>query len=311
MAVILRDRDFLPHELEMNTLMWELFYQPIMDAMEEVKAGTFYNAQSKYPGLEKALREGSVRYENGTFTGTFNARVSRELSTFASFDRKAKAWLGRISDPSLLTVAVEMNLRREELLRRINEAIDALNANLERIVDAFRFDSDFAGLSSRIVEDVSRSADKSEDVMRQADLYEQAVSAYRDNQRRNVKNWAPHQVRRLHKMAARMEHGGASADTFSRQIMAEWGVTARKAKFLARQETNLLKASLLRTRCLDRGITRYIWRTAEDEHVREYHAALDGKVFRFGQPPVVSKDGRRGEPGEDYNCRCVAIPLSD
>ncbi|MDD0884230.1 phage head morphogenesis protein, partial [Xylella fastidiosa subsp. multiplex] len=35
---------------------------------------------------------------------------------------------------------------------------------------------------------------------------------------------------------------------------------------------------------------------------REDHAAHDGTVFRWSDPPAT------GHPGQDYNCRCVAIP---
>ncbi len=44
----------------------------------------------------------------------------------------------------------------------------------------------------------------------------------------------------------------------------------------------------------------YVWRTMEDEKVRESHASRDGKVYNWNLPPVG------GNPGEDYNCRCWA-----
>lgn len=47
----------------------------------------------------------------------------------------------------------------------------------------------------------------------------------------------------------------------------------------------------------------YIWRTEHDEKVRGAHAARDGKIFNFHNPPPG------GNPGEDYNCRCSAEPI--
>lgn len=47
----------------------------------------------------------------------------------------------------------------------------------------------------------------------------------------------------------------------------------------------------------------YIWRTQGDDKVRESHAANDGQVFEWDNPPGT------GNPGEDYNCRCYAEPL--
>jgi murein DD-endopeptidase MepM/ murein hydrolase activator NlpD len=48
----------------------------------------------------------------------------------------------------------------------------------------------------------------------------------------------------------------------------------------------------------------YIWRTEDDEKVRAAHAERDDLIFRWDDPP------KGGHPGEDYNCRCRAEPLS-
>jgi|GEM_PF-7116926 len=46
----------------------------------------------------------------------------------------------------------------------------------------------------------------------------------------------------------------------------------------------------------------YIWRTQGDEKVRGSHAANEGKVFSYANPPPT------GNPGEEYGCRCFAEP---
>ncbi len=51
------------------------------------------------------------------------------------------------------------------------------------------------------------------------------------------------------------------------------------------------------------GFTHYIWRTQGDEKVRPEHAANDGQVFAWDDPPPT------GHPGADYGCRCWAQPL--
>ncbi len=48
--------------------------------------------------------------------------------------------------------------------------------------------------------------------------------------------------------------------------------------------------------------THYIWRTRNDRKVRPSHAANDGKIFAWSNPPAT------GHPGEDYGCRCTAEP---
>lgn len=47
---------------------------------------------------------------------------------------------------------------------------------------------------------------------------------------------------------------------------------------------------------------RYVWRAQRDERVRPSHRVRDGRIFSWSNPPDT------GHPGEDYNCRCEAIP---
>jgi len=54
----------------------------------------------------------------------------------------------------------------------------------------------------------------------------------------------------------------------------------------------------------DRPTTHYIWRTQGDNKVRASHAANDGKIFAWDDPPPT------GHPGEDYGCRCWAEPYA-
>lgn len=42
---------------------------------------------------------------------------------------------------------------------------------------------------------------------------------------------------------------------------------------------------------------QYIWRTVKDNDVRPAHAAREGQIFSWTNPP------EGGHPGEDYNCR--------
>lgn len=79
------------------------------------------------------------------------------------------------------------------------------------------------------------------------------------------------------------------------------------AKLIARDQVSKLNGKLNQYRQQQLGGTRYTWRTSEDERVREDHKKLDGKVFKWTNPPVVDRrTGRRGHPGYDFQCRCTA-----
>ncbi len=48
--------------------------------------------------------------------------------------------------------------------------------------------------------------------------------------------------------------------------------------------------------------THYIWRTVGDDKVRPSHAANEGRLFEWDNPPPT------GNPRDEYGCRCVAEP---
>ncbi len=58
----------------------------------------------------------------------------------------------------------------------------------------------------------------------------------------------------------------------------------------------------------------YIWRIRPQDisRTRPDHLRLNGKEFRWEQPPVVdTRTGERGHPGMDTHCRCYAEPVAE
>lgn len=102
-----------------------------------------------------------------------------------------------------------------------------------------------------------------------------------------------------------------SADLASvqEQIEARIGITGRRAALIARDQVGSLNAELTQLRHTQAGVTAYEWQTAGDERVRPGHRALDGTEQKYDKPPVVDpRTGKRAHPGEDVNCRCIAVP---
>ena len=94
---------------------------------------------------------------------------------------------------------------------------------------------------------------------------------------------------------------GALRDDLERRF----GVARSRADLIARDQVNKLNGQLTKFRQRDAGVRRYRWSTSQDERVRPSHARLHGKIFSWDDPPSV------GHPGEDYQCRCNAVPLVD
>lgn len=58
------------------------------------------------------------------------------------------------------------------------------------------------------------------------------------------------------------------------------------------------------------GVTGYIWRTANDNRVRDNHGDLDGQRFTWDDPPMGggTSEDEPGHSGSGIQCRCYAEP---
>ena len=103
---------------------------------------------------------------------------------------------------------------------------------------------------------------------------------------------------------------GRTSTDMAKEIQKAYGIGRRRARFIALDQTAKLYARITEAQQEDAGIEEYMWSDSGDERVRRSHKELNGKIFRWDDPPTNS-DGRTCHPGEDYGCRCVAIPVFD
>ncbi len=111
---------------------------------------------------------------------------------------------------------------------------------------------------------------------------------------------------KLHKALDKGMVSGARWETVAKDIEHVGHVTRSRAKLIGRDQTSKMNGAFNEARQISIGIEEYEWQTAGDERVRPTHAAHDGKTFRWDNPPDDT-----GNPGEDINCRCVALPQFD
>jgi SPP1 gp7 family putative phage head morphogenesis protein len=97
---------------------------------------------------------------------------------------------------------------------------------------------------------------------------------------------------------------GATSKTLAVAIQKEIKSTKSRAKLIARDQINKFNGKLTQLRQAESGVEEYIWSTSRDERVRHSHSTKDGKIFKWSKPPSDT-----GHPGEDIQCRCVAIPI--
>lgn len=98
-------------------------------------------------------------------------------------------------------------------------------------------------------------------------------------------------------------------------LIDQFGVTKRRAKMISRDQTAKINSNLAQKRMRSAGITHFKWQTSSDERVRDRHSVLANRVTKYGKGIYSWEelpDSDKGvpiAPGEDYQCRCVAVPV--
>lgn len=100
--------------------------------------------------------------------------------------------------------------------------------------------------------------------------------------------------------------GGFRYEDIVDKVKEVGGITERRADLIARDQTSKMNSAFNEARQTSLGIEEYVWQGAADERERETHVANNGLTFRWDDPPAET-----GHPGEDVQCRCVAIPVFD
>jgi len=103
---------------------------------------------------------------------------------------------------------------------------------------------------------------------------------------------------------------GQSTTNIVKEIQRQYGMDKRHARLIARDQTAKLNAAITKKQQKDAGVNRYEWSDSNDNRVRSSHHRLNGHIFSWDEPPETDK-GRRCHPGEDYQCRCCALPVFD
>lgn len=111
---------------------------------------------------------------------------------------------------------------------------------------------------------------------------------------------------------------GKSVEQIAEEIMRKYNTTASYARCIARDQISTLNYQVTRYQQESVGVKKYRWECLNDSRVRESHRAFNGKAFWWDDPPEMWHtnsagqkiyEGRRCHPGQDYMCRCIAVPV--
>ena len=308
--------DYEAMERRIKAAFKKLLYEPLLRELGMAKK-TISNANNGPSALIRAIQEGRVTFSGGRLKGKLNAELTKELRRLgARWDSKGSTFVfpsGRLPpdirvavDRSAAEFAKKMAAADKLLQKNLPEEISG-KIHLEDLFDStiFKVDREIARtLSGLVVQPKLTAANR-----------KKIAEEWQDNMELWIKNFTEEQIVSLRKSLQPKVLAGVRYEQTAKMIQESYGVTAKKAKFLARQETALLMTKMKETRYTDAGVHQYKWRcvTGTDAHpVRPSHKVLDGQVFRWDDPPVTTapdEPARRNNPGQDYNCRCAAIPI--
>lgn len=306
--LVLREKYFASIEAEIQRIFNILIYRPL----NEILGGKTIEITNSLRDLADAVANGRIAYEGGRFTGKFSSTLSKELRRIgARYNPLSRSWSLPLEQlPADLRIAqaaadARITAIRKEMIRVMDnikpDSVSKLSdaqAQYGRTVEAIQ--ADFEKATSAIAIPVTLTPAQRDIIARE---WGQNLDLY-------IQGWVDQNIVKLREQVMKNAFAGGRAESLQKMLQDNYGTSKSKAKFLARQETALLMSKYQETKYADIGITKYRWSTSHDERVRPDHARLNGQVFTFDQPPVTDrKTGARNNPGEDFNCRCIAVPV--
>lgn len=310
--------DYDEIEEKIKMLLRREIYLPLVRELGETKK-VLKNA---IEDLLTAIQSGRIQFYRGVFSGKFNATISKELKAIgAKWEGKSATFkITQTALPIEVRNAVSMSASRfEQKLQSIDKKLSQfvpeeiagkLNISQNFETALWKVEKEF----KKTVKDLAIAPNLSKEQKKQiADEWQNNLKLY-------IKDFADKEIVKLRKDMQTTIFAGNRYESAIKTIQASYDVSVNKAKFLARQETNLLMSKFKQTRYEAAGIKEYKWRcvVGTPAHpTRERHKELsklsdEGKLFRWDDPPNTAGRGenpRYNNPGQDYNCRCMARPV--
>ncbi|ENY4828869.1 phage head morphogenesis protein [Serratia marcescens] len=97
---------------------------------------------------------------------------------------------------------------------------------------------------------------------------------------------------------------GRDLGTLTKELQQRYGVTRRRAAFIALDQNAKATSVMQSARQRSLGITHGIWRHSHaGKEPRQSHVKSDGKKFDLSKGLMI--DGKLTFPGQEINCRCT------
>lgn len=103
---------------------------------------------------------------------------------------------------------------------------------------------------------------------------------------------------------------GGDLGTLTKQLEHQFGVSRRRAAFIARDQNAKATAVMTKVRHVELGVTTAKWmHSAGGKHPREPHVRFSGQTYDIREGHDFGDGLGPVWPGTAVNCRCVAVPI--
>lgn len=125
-----------------------------------------------------------------------------------------------------------------------------------------------------------------------------------------IKSIPEQYLKNVEGLVMRSVQAGRDMGPLAKALQENYGVTKKRAAFIARSQNNLATASMNRVRQVELGVTKGKWRhSGAGKHPRPTHVANNGKLYDVKKGWYDPHEKKWIWPGQLPNCRCVSISV--
>lgn len=302
-------------EKKISYYLDKFIYFPLFEIINEKPKAV--NSQSDIDIINQALKAGLIYYENGAFSAKdkFSNKIVLIFQKWgAKFNKYKKQYelpLNNIPEQIRIEIA-QSKIKLEMKYQAIDTFLEDIQNNLDEYVDKMIFDEEVKTILDDAGDEVQKNTRKIAVIVPELDerQKQEIADTYTNSMRYYIKDFEEKRIPEMRAKVQELTLQGYRPDSIAKMLQKEYGIKERKAKFLSQNETSIMLAEYKRVTYQKIGFEYFKWSTIMDGKERERHKQLNGQIYRYDDPPYIDENlTRKGLPGEDYNCRCEAIPF--
>lgn len=280
----------------------ESLYNNITEIYKEHYKKSVYNTKQS---ILQLFKNEKLIVKNNVIYGDFNSYISKELRDLGlTYDKNKKGFVGIIPN-DILKICEELKIKNKRFIYDLDDYLNTYLQNLESSIDTINID--YSPMIEDYKEQLINSFERFN--IKSSFLTTDINNNYINNSKLFIKNMLFEETTKMRNELRELVEQGASNKSISQYLQDNYKMTQKRSLFIARQESSLLLSEYSKQQYLNNGIKKYIWSTSNDERVRKLHRELNNTIQEFDNPPIDDTNGKRHNPGENFNCRCVAIPI--